>query len=380
MKLTSCCLFIDDDVFMQKAFTRMAQRIRPTWCFVAADDPVNWQKSLADKQPDIVVCDYLMPGIRGDQILERIAALFPLAVRVLLTGDMRDEVLCNVSSLAHYVLSKPYQQQTLVELFENVERLKSLPISLRGREILSQVGSIIPRPQVLLSFEQTIHREDASIEDVVPIIEHEPEIAAKLLQLANSPFMGFHRQTYSLAEAIKRMGLTITHAVITKLAMAGPDCLMLDETVHDKLSGAIFERACCARSLAITLGYKGEAIELIFTAAVLLGLGELALASPQLQALLSKDTSGELDSPVIIALYLLALWSYPANIIDVLKALHDMQYTHIKEPSVAAVLFIAGKLCETSAALVMQHLNEASRSSFSNAIKQWEHTTSPHAE
>ena len=336
-----CCLFIDDDTFMQRAFVRMAQRIRPGWVFISEEHPTQWQQQLGDKVPDIVVSDFLMPGTRGDKLLQQVAERYPQAVRVLLTGDTRDDVIGAASTVAHYVIGKPYQQQALVDLFDGVDRLIGLPLSEQERALLSRAGGVVPRTEVLKDFERAILDPDVSIKQVVNILGHESEIAGKLIQLANSPFMGFQRQTLSLEEAIKRLGLVVTQAVVTTLAVARSDSICLDEHLHKSLSDRIFAAATFARELAEKMVFSHDDMEFAFTATLLKGLGELCLASPKFTALLNQQPQGIPLSAAMLAAYLLTLWGYPSSFVNVLVKQPLLSVASLEENCLASIVFVA---------------------------------------
>jgi len=363
-----CCLFIDDDMFMQRAFVRMAQRIRPGWVFISEENSTLWQQQLGDKVPDIVVSDYLMPGTRGDKLLQQVAERYPQAVRVLLTGDTRDDIIGAASTVAHYVIGKPYQQQALVDLFDGVDRLIALPLSEEQRELLGRAGGVVPRTEVLQDFERAILDPNVSIKQVVSILGHESEIAGKLIQLANSPFMGFQRQTLSLEEAIKRLGLVVTQAVVTTLAVATSDSICLDEHVHKQLSDKIFSVATFARELAEKMAFSHDEMELAFTASLLKGLGELCLASPTFTSMLSDQEHDIPLSSAMLAAYLLTLWGYPSSCVEVLLKQDSLGIECLEDNCLASIVFVAGLSATDDKDRLVNALSSAGKHDISQGV------------
>ena len=71
-------VFIDDDELMLRAIKRTSRRLIPNWDATFINQPLTWQSALPDQvHPDIVFCDYRMPGINGAEVLEQVAQKYP---------------------------------------------------------------------------------------------------------------------------------------------------------------------------------------------------------------------------------------------------------------------------------------------------------------
>ena len=117
-------------------------------------------------------------------------AQMPEAVRVLMTGDTSKDVVSSVSLQSHFVLSKPFSEKDLTQLFDCIVRLRQLKLPLQLRQQLGQAGNLPVLPAIIRNLRQELTVESPAIERVVDIIAHEPIIAARLMQLANSAFLG----------------------------------------------------------------------------------------------------------------------------------------------------------------------------------------------
>jgi DNA-binding NtrC family response regulator len=64
-----------------------------------------------------VITDEMMPGMKGHELIEKIASLSPNTPCILLTGYAQSEVMNHItgSNLAHCV-SKPWDSKELIEL------------------------------------------------------------------------------------------------------------------------------------------------------------------------------------------------------------------------------------------------------------------------
>lgn len=68
-----------------------------------------------DAEVLVVVSDWLMPGMRGDELLARVRALWPRTGRILLTGHADPAALDRARTVAavHEVLFKPWRADEL---------------------------------------------------------------------------------------------------------------------------------------------------------------------------------------------------------------------------------------------------------------------------
>ncbi|MCU0523797.1 MAG: response regulator [Elainella sp. Prado103] len=69
----------------------------------------------------IIVSDWLMPGMRGDEFLIAIHKRFAKIVTVLLSGQADDAAIENARQYAnlHAYISKPWDEQTLIDVIRS---------------------------------------------------------------------------------------------------------------------------------------------------------------------------------------------------------------------------------------------------------------------
>lgn len=365
-------LFIDDDDFMLRALLRLARRLRPAWQFFTAVDANDWQSAIAPATKlDLVICDYLMPHINGDKVLTEVALSYPGAVRALLTGDTTEDVVCSASKIAHFVLSKPFNERDILQLFQSVELTHSLPVSADVREMLGNSALLMPLPAVVKKVRDLLLNEDSEAADVVDIIQHEPLITARILQLANSAFMGFSRSTASLEEAIKRLGVKLTSAVITSIALEQAITPMLDYDKHRQINDAAFDIAMHSRLLCRGLGYKQEVQEELFVAALLSSIGALITATEQWQqkysAVYTDWAAVKLET--VVSGFMLTLWGYTESLRHTVlwSSEPDFSYTVANN---ALLLFLARQRKEHGGKLPSGILNMIPDAAFRQKLAQ----------
>ena len=336
-------LFIDDDDFMLRALLRLAKRLRPDWQFFSQSDVMHWRDSTqTDVKLDLIVCDYLMPQLNGDKVLAEAAAVHPGAIRVLLTGDTSEEVVCNASKVAHFVLSKPFNEMDILQVFQSVELTHSLPVSAEVRQMLSSSALLLPLPEVVKQVNKILQNEDAESSDIAEVIEHEPIIVARILQLANSAFMGFSRPTLSLCEAIRRLGVKLTSVVIASISIEQASTTMLDQVTHKKINDEAFTLAMNTRPICKALGCKQNVQEELFMAALLSAVGALITATNKWQQeyTIAYSSWPRAKLEAVVSAFMLTLWGYtdPLRYAVLWSAEPDLYYS---DSNHALLLFLA---------------------------------------
>lgn len=365
-------LFIDDDDFMLRALLRLAKRLRPDWHFFTSSQAAGWQNDVEGQcKLDLVICDYLMPELNGDKVLADVAQHYPGAVRALLTGDTTEDVVCSASRIAHFVLSKPFNERDILQLFVSVELTHSLPVSAQVREMLGNSALLMPLPSVVKKVRDVVRNEQFEPADIVDIIQHEPLITARVLQLANSAFMGFSRTTASLEEAIKRLGVKLTSAIITSIALEQALAPSIDQNTHRIINDEAFDLAVSSRQLSRKLGYKQEAQEELFVAALLTAIGALITATEQWQEKYRDQYAHWPPAKlhVVVSAFMLTLWGYTESLRQtvLLSAEPDFNAT---DGNLALLLFLARQRQVNNGVIPTEVLNRLPDLAFKQLISK----------
>ncbi|WP_027671847.1 HDOD domain-containing protein [Rheinheimera baltica] len=368
-------LFIDDDSFMLKALQRTARRLKPDCQFFLCEQATFWQSALPEGVvPDAVFCDFLMPQKNGDKILEEIEIVYPSTVRILLTGDTAEDVVSRTTEVAHFVLSKPFSEDDLNHVFNCLERLNALNFSPELREKLGRAQYFFALPESVSKLRSLFSQTDVDVSDVAELISHETLIAAKLIQLANSAFLGYARQTASLVEAIKRLGLRLTEAIIVAMSIEQLASSKVPAASHKRFSAWAFSYANACRQNSKLLGFNMEMQDFISVAALFTGVGHLTLAaekasySPQP---INLDEGLRVDDATLVTAYLLTLWGFSAELCQLvlLQDKPDFTVTGLDIKTLCLVMFVvkfklSGQLNTENEQRLQAQINDPS-------IKKW---------
>lgn len=72
-------------------------------------------------QPLVIISDWLMPGMKGDEFLIEAHQRFPYVIKVMLSGQVDLAAIARAKDLAnlHEFIAKPWNANTLIQAIDN---------------------------------------------------------------------------------------------------------------------------------------------------------------------------------------------------------------------------------------------------------------------
>lgn len=112
-------LLVDDDELVLSALQSLF-RLRADYDIHAETNPARAARLLGSKHFDVVISDFLMPGMDGIQLLETAAKLQPQAIRILLTGYGDDRRIRRaLRDLGFHYMDKPWDNDAILAMIES---------------------------------------------------------------------------------------------------------------------------------------------------------------------------------------------------------------------------------------------------------------------
>ncbi|MFN7136622.1 MAG: HDOD domain-containing protein [Thermomonas sp.] len=313
---------------------------------------------------DVFVCG-LRPGpIGGPELLARVAALYPQAVRILLLDQNPDEASVDIAQGldgAHRVLARPLDAAELVAAVESVVDLRELLDNEALKRVLGRINSLPPPPRLYLQLTRLLRDPDASNATIAQTLSQDPAIAAKVLRLCNSAYFSGGREITDMRAAVTRLGhQTLLRMVLTIEAFGGPKLA----SSHER--EAMQDRALRASNLARRL-LPGPSAELAATASLLAEVGRLLPG-------VSSGAPGE-EGPhyAEAGAYLMGLWGLPMPIVEAVA------YQHRPGQLRAAGFWVAGAVHVATALVAGREPDEAYLRSVGmlERLSQWREWVQP---
>ncbi len=304
-------------------------------CVMSSRDALD---QLARSAFDAAVVGAEAPGIDGLALLEEVARRQPGAVRFLLSTRPDVQWLLRAGETVHQHLVKPLQAQ---DLFTRLARTLALGDVLSDpplQALVSRLKSVPSPPAAYMAILAEMRKEEASGRKVGELVARDAGMAAKILQLVNSPFFGLRMGLADPVQAVQDLGLeTVRALVLTAHVFEQVDLKTVARFQLSRVWRHSLAAAGCARVVAQLENAPPDGAGEAFTGALLHDIGKLVLARslPDDYA----DVLSEADADQVptwmaerdmlgtthaeIGAYLLSLWGLPEAIVEAVAWHHQ---------------------------------------------------------
>jgi HD-like signal output (HDOD) protein len=310
-------LFVDDEPAILDGLRSALRSQRREWDMLFA---VGGQAGLDELKRcsfDVVVTDMRMPVVDGAELLRQAKQLQAHAVRIVLSGQTDAESAMRTVFTAHQFLAKPCDVESLRSVVKRACDLHRLVSGEALRSLAGDVSLLPAAPRTYLAISQALSNSACNINDVARIVERDPALCAKLLQVANSAFFGLPRAVNSVTQAANYLG-TIA---LRNLALA-METLASVSQIKPALSAANFADFQLNSLLTGLLGrhwFGGDRRKAddAFVAGMLRDMGHFVLLAQK-----PEHAAGAAGHAPLSA-YLLGLWGLPHSVLEPV-AFHEL--------------------------------------------------------
>lgn len=342
-------LFVDDERQILRALKRL---------FVHSDYEVNFANSakealdiLDEKEVELLITDIRMPDMDGFELLREVKSLYPLTLRVALSGYTDNNKIYNAleDNLAKIYLFKPWDNKELIGIIDRLFELESV---LKNKNLLNLINNINELPTVPNLYTELCNlvENDANVNQISKKLEEDQSISSRVLRVANSAFYG--AKTGSIAQAIMYIGLTnvknivLSNAIFTNFVgnQETKDKLWSHVNISNKLMNVIYQKCL----------YK-KVPNMYASAGLLHDVGRVIILQffkDEYDEIMRRSEEKKVPSYVIeeeilgvdhqkIGGYLLNWWEIPIPIVEAAMYHHDPLNEHIINKELVQVVHIA---------------------------------------
>ena len=170
---------------------------------------------LTGVQPDLVLCNIRLPGFIEEYFLRYLQLNCPHALRVVYSNKKDVDSMLKLvgAGLAHRQFCLPLESTTCQSLEYDV--LVRSRIRVRKCWKFIQRGKRLPSlPPVIAELENILKNPDYCLADVVQVVEQDPVLSARLLQLVNSALFTKRNKIVDLHRAINFLGISRTRKIV----------------------------------------------------------------------------------------------------------------------------------------------------------------------
>ncbi|MBX3259026.1 MAG: HDOD domain-containing protein [Labilithrix sp.] len=268
-------LLVDDEPRIVAGLQRLLRPHRALWDVSVATSASDALAILEEHAFDVIVSDMRMPEMDGAAFLKIAREKYPATMRIVLSGQTDASAAQRVVPVAHQFLSKPTDPAILLETLRRVADTRNEIADPRVHAAVGGIDALPSRPSICHELLELASAEDAAVEALARVIQREPAIVLKLLQVVNSSFFGLRRRICSVTEAITYLGTERLKNLVVSLSIVNslpPRATRFDAEAFHRHSLSV------ARIARLVAG-AGERAETSFVAALLHDVGKLVIAS-----------------------------------------------------------------------------------------------------
>ncbi|KRT55868.1 response regulator [endosymbiont of Ridgeia piscesae] len=326
-------LFVDDEPNVLAGLRRSLRTQRAEWQMAFCDGARDALELIDQTHFDAVVTDMRMPGMDGGELLNRLAEKHPDTVRIVLSGHSDQETIMRSVGPAHQYLNKPCEVDVLKRVLARAFSLRELLGSEKIKSLISGMQSLPSMPALYMEMMQLLADPNASVRQVGDLIEQDPAMTAKTLQLVNSAFFGLGRHVSSPHDAASLLGLDILKSLVLSIGIFSQY-----DDIRFPVKGFSIEalwRHCSrvgglARQMAEAEGVAKQMAQDCLLAGLLHDIGKLILAvnlpaeyQQMLDAVAAEpDQVDAIEQAAFgtshgaVGAYLLGLWGLPESVVE----------------------------------------------------------------
>lgn len=320
-------LFVDDEPAVLGGLENLLRKDRQRWELLFAVGAENALEEMKKAPVDVVVSDMCMPRMDGAALLAKVKADYPTTARLVLSGHAERELILRALPVAHQYLSKPCEVTTLRVAIERTCELHRLLEDDAIRRAIGQLERLPSGSQTYAALTEVASDPRAGIADVAAIVQRDPAMSVKVLQLVNSAYFGCAQRVVSIQDALRYLGielvkgLSLTAHVFDMLEMkAVPGFSVEKLQSHSILTARIAKRL-------IDDPRRGEEA---FTAALVHDVGKMIIATglPEQFGQIVREVHEtgkpfhDVEKEIVgvthaeVGAYLLGVWGLPFSIVE----------------------------------------------------------------
>ena len=343
-------LIVDDDPAIIRGLMRLL-RSHAELAPESAANGVEALQKLAEKPFQVIVSDVEMPEMSGYELLREVRRHYPDVIRVISSGTVCEPMGLG---LVHQYWVKPWSSAALVEGLVRTSRVGRLVQDRRWRAAAGDIDSLPAAPSIVVRLNRVLASANASAIDAARVVESDPAVAAKVLQLANSAFFGVPTHTASIEQAVIRLGVEVLRGLVMASALYDnvvPPREVLDVEHHQTVSVLVAQ-------VASQLVDPRRDPQAAFSAGLLRGIGELVLAARlpeafrEISATSTRDDRPRADIEINqlgatsadLGAFLLGAWGLPEVIVHAVAHQHDAIVASPRSLDVSDAIRVAAML------------------------------------
>jgi HD-like signal output (HDOD) protein len=309
---------------------------------------------------DVVVSDLKLAGMDGVDFLRRVKERHPQTIRIALASPSESARIARALPVTHQFLAKPCEVLTLQNVIHRTCELRRVFAHAAAHDFVGVIERLPSVPDVYWELSRALASRHSSTTEIAGIIERDPAMCLRLLQIVNSAFFGLARCITSIAEAVAYVGTEILRGLmLQQVVFASMQEIAVDGFSIERFQRRSLQTAKLAKPLVANPRLANEA----FTAGLIHDIGQmvLALRDPKRYAAVIRESNGSnrqlhvVEKEMLgtchaeVGAYLLGVWGLPLSIVETVAFHHQPVLCVNADCEVLAAVHVADALCDIAA-------------------------------
>jgi HD-like signal output (HDOD) protein/CheY-like chemotaxis protein len=212
-------LFVDHAPQMAEGLKKMLGSQPTDWDVQIVKTATQAIELIGQESFDVVVADVSQAAFGGVSVLRHVMDHHPDTIRLSIAGERGSEAALRAPQVSQKLIARPDDPARLKEAIDRISRLRDRMRDENMRALVSQIDGLPAMPAVCRELNQALGRDEVSMRDVTHVVEKDPALTAKILQLVNSSFFGLGRRVVQLQDAVAYLGTSMLQGVVTGMSM-----------------------------------------------------------------------------------------------------------------------------------------------------------------
>jgi HD-like signal output (HDOD) protein len=374
-------LFVDDEVAVLEGLENLLRKQRREWEMTFASSGEAALAELDRRRFDVVVSDMRMPRMDGATLLQHVQERCPGTVRIVLSGYAERGAVVRSLPVAHQFLSKPCDAEALIAVIARACRLQALLQDETLRRVAGRLETLPSAPKIYAELTQAMTQDDVTSAKLARIIESDPAMVGKILQLVNSAYFGLARRITSVDQAVTYLGIDVLKGLVlnahvfqmakfSSTRVLSLDCLQAHSLQVARLAARVVKPLM--REVAFAAGIVHDVGKIVLAG----GVPEQFEASVKLAAV-EKCPAHKAEHSLLgvshaeMGAYLLGIWGLPFEIIEAVAYHHTPATVTCGNRDVLAAVHATNALAGgDDDEIDMAFLTDAG---FAHELPRWQH-------
>jgi putative nucleotidyltransferase with HDIG domain len=337
--MRSRILFVDDEPLMREFYMMVGSLLGPEYEVFTAAGGKEGLEFLAKTPVDIVVSDLVMPEMNGHEFMTEVAREHPESMRIVISAHEDQLTVAQCLMFGHRYFNKPFDIKNLASVLKRICHLKHQVGSEKLKRVVSGLGALPTPPRIYLRLTEALRSDFTSMDEVGRIVQEDPGLTLKLLQISNSAYFGLSRRIVTPMEAVQTVGLEILRGLVLCLhAFKFYQTKPFKSVSTSELWEHSFRTAHAARCLAKFEQLNGPQCEETFVSGLLHDIGKLVMAAnadTDYQTVVKRSRhegipANDIELEIFgathaqVGAYLLGLWGLPEPVVNTVEMHHSL--------------------------------------------------------